>query len=74
MSISSSTSIVFVSMKQSTIQILERERDPLGSEINPMTPSSTGKRHRVYRPLSVEGQGFDPCWKHLWGIFSRLAT
>ncbi|KAL4580757.1 hypothetical protein LXL04_016959 [Taraxacum kok-saghyz] len=40
----------------------------------PMTPSSTGKRHRVYRPLSVEGQGFDPYWKHLWGIFSRLAT
>ncbi|KAL4562426.1 hypothetical protein LXL04_034629 [Taraxacum kok-saghyz] len=40
----------------------------------PMTPSSTGKRHRVYRPLSVEGQGFDHCWKHLWGIFSRLAT
>ncbi|KAL4561590.1 hypothetical protein LXL04_033760 [Taraxacum kok-saghyz] len=40
----------------------------------PMTSSSTGKRHRVYRPYMGEGQEFDSWLEHSWGIFSRLAT
>ncbi|KAL4562905.1 hypothetical protein LXL04_026936 [Taraxacum kok-saghyz] len=35
----------------------------------PMTPSATGKRHRVYMPHTCECQGFDPWLEHLWGIF-----